>query len=376
MLRAYLDNAATTRLHPEVRDAMDSVEEFGNPSSLHRLGRAARKRLDEARQEAAAALKVEPDTIFFTSGATEANNLAIFGVAGLPDSRDASFVTTRVEHSSVLAPIRELEKRGQPVRWVDCDEFGSVSAAAVEAALTDDTAFVSVMFANNEVGTRQPVGEIAAVVARQGGLYHSDAAQACGKERLRPRDLAVDLMTLSGHKMHGPRGVGALYVRRGLALAPHLVGGGHERGLRAGTENLTGAVGFARALSVAERDLETNRQHMEALREQLRQSLQDLPEIQFQGHADERLPSILCFSFPDLDGDALLVQLDMQGVCVSSGSACESRSQDPSHVLRAMGVPDARTQGTLRFAVAADTTPDEIVVAVNALRLAVQRLRR
>lgn len=373
-MSAYLDNAATTRLHPEVRDAMVAVTAFANPSSLHRLGREARDALEAARDEVARVLRVDSGEIYFTSGATEANNLAILGAARAADA--AAIVTTAVEHSAVLEPCRHLRKRGRPLTIVDCDRDGRVAADAVLEAVTEETALISIMLANNEVGTLQPVAEVATAGRSGPALVHCDAAQASGKMSVRPRELGVDLLTLSGHKMHGPRGVGVLYVRSGVVLEPLVHGGGHERSLRPGTENVIAAVGFARALAVAERDLDENRSRMSGFRARLREAVAGVPGLVCHADGVPSLPSILSFSVPGLLGDALVVDLDMRDVQVSSGSACESRSVDPSHVLKAMAVPDDLALGTLRLSVAADTTEAEIEHAVGVVPETIERFLR
>ena len=372
---AYLDNAATTRLHPEARAAMErAADSFANPSSVHRPGREARKALDAARAKAAGVLGAAPEEICFLSGATEADNLAVLGTArrrGAP----GHLVTTAVEHSAVLEPCRHLRANGWTLDVVSCDAAGRVAPDAVAAALRPDTALVSVMLANNETGTLQPVREIAALCRARGVTVHCDAAQAGGKLRVRPDDLGVDLLTLSAHKMHGPRGAGLLWVRAGVALQPLLFGGGHEGGLRAGTENVVAAAGFAAALEVAERDLDENVARMERLRGRLREGLASIPGLKVNGHDTERLPSVLSVSIPDVEAEAAVLLLDGKRVCVSSGSACMAASVEPSHVLRAMGIPDALARGTLRLSVAADTTDDDVAKALEAIPDAVARLR-
>lgn len=360
-MTAYLDNAATTRLDPEVRAAMEPAlgAVFGNPSSLHSAGRAARKLVEDARERVAASLGCDPREIVFTSCATEANNLAILGAP------EGEVVTTAVEHPSVL---EACARRGR-VRSVGVDETGRVSAGAVSAAVTAKTALVSVMAANNEVGTVQPVGEI----AKGRALLHVDAAQALGKIPV-PLE-GVDLLTFSAHKIHGPKGIGGLFVRRGTPLRAQIVGGGQEFERRAGTENVALILGLAKAVELAVRNRERNARRMEELRGRLR-ALERLPDVRVHGHPTHRLPGLLNLAFEGVDGEALILALDAEGVCVSTGSACASLSLEPSPVLRAMGVPPAIARGSVRFSVAADTSDEEVALALEKVPKVVERLRR
>ena len=360
MMNAYLDNAATTRLHPEVKAEMENVGAYANPSSLHRPGREARRALEDARETVADILGVDPKEIIFTSGATEANNLAIFGV---PAKR---VITSAVEHPSVLDPCRSLEGRGTRVVRLSCDNTGRILPAPGH-----DADLVSLMLANNEVGTLQPVAELGG-----GKPLHCDAAQASGKIRIRVGELGADLLTLSAHKMHGPRGAGVLYARKDTELQPILLGGGQEFERRAGTENVLAAVGFAAALKIAERDMDGNVAHMEAMRKRLREGLSEIDDVHWHGHETERLPSILNVSFSYVDGEAVILALDAEGVYVSSGSACASISLEPSHVLKAMGVPRDVARGSARFSVAADTTREEIDHALRVVPGVIAKLRK
>jgi cysteine desulfurase len=346
----YLDNASTTRLHPAVAKAMAEAP-FGNPSSLHAAGRAARKAVEDARERVAALLGADPKEIVFTSGATEADNLAVM--------RPGRIVTSAVEHPAVL------EAAPGAVR-VPVDEDGLIDAGAFERAL-DGAALASVMAGNNEVGTLQPVRELAAICRRKGVLFHTDAAQAGGKVDL--RGLGADLVTLSAHKMNGPKGVGALYVRRGVALAARQVGGGQEFERRAGTENVAAIVGFGAACALPRPDVNP-------LRERLREAIERrVPDIRLNGHPTRRLPHILNVTFRCVDGEAVVIALDAAGVCASSGSACASQSLEPSPVLLAMGRSKQDARGSVRFSVGIDTTPEEADRAAEIAAGVVARLR-
>lgn len=366
MTSAYLDNAATTRLHPEVRAAMEPFfgPVFGNPSSLHAAGRAARKAIEDARESIAARLGADPREIFFTSCATEANNWALFGV--VEAMRGSRVATSSIEHPSILEACRVLERRGVSVTRLSVDRHGRVDPGSLP-----DADLVSIMWANNEVGTLQPIAEIA---RQRRALLHTDAAQALGKV---PVSLeGIDLLTFSAHKIHGPKGVGGIFVRKGTPIAPLLVGGGQEFEKRAGTENVAMIVGLARAVDLAVRDRERNAARMESLRHRLLRGFEAIPHVSVNGHPTDRLPGILNVSFEGVDGEAVILALDAEGVCVSTGSACAALGTEPSHVLRAMGLSPDLTRASIRFSVAADTTDEEIDRALETVPRVVDRLRR
>jgi cysteine desulfurase len=356
----YLDNAATTRVLPEVRDAMDAAAP-GNPSSIHAAGRAARRQVEDARDAVAEIAGVDPKEVVFTSGATEANNLAVFGVA------TGHVVATAVEHPSVLEACAAFETTRVPV-----DAEGRVDPREVERAIGPRTSLVSVMWGNNETGVIEPAAEIAAIAKARGVPMHVDAAQACGKVRLR---MTGDLMTISAHKMHGPKGAGALLVRRGVRLRARAVGGGQEFERRAGTENVAGILGLAKALELAERELDARTARMTALSSRLRSALARLPEVAFNTPERDALPHIVNARFRGVDGEAVVIALDAEGVCVSSGSACASQSLEPSHVLLAMGLTPEEARGSVRFSFGADTTEAEVDRAAEATAKVVARLR-
>lgn len=364
----YLDNAATTRMRSEVRAAMEPFldQEYGNASSLHAAGRRARRALEDAREVVASCLTADPKEIVFTSGATESNALAIAGAAEALRSRGEHLVTTAIEHPSVLETFARLEKQGWSVTRVPVDGEGRVDPAQLAAALTPKTVLVSVMTVNNEVGSLQPMAALRRAAPRV--VFHSDAAQAFGKVSADLRE--VDLLTVSAHKMHGPKGVGVLRVRKGTPLAAQLAGGGQEFERRAGTENVAGAVGLATAMRLA------NPGRMEALRERLRTGLLGLGGVTVAGPAEQRAPHILNAAFEAVDGEALILALDAAGVCVSSGSACASMSMKPSHVLRAMGIPAEVAKTSVRFSLSALTTEADVDGALAILPGVVGRLRK
>ena len=379
-MRIYLDHAATTPLRAEVLEAMLPylTEHFGNASSLHAEGRRARQGVDEARERIAAIIGAKPREIVFTSGGSEGDNLAVKGAAWAASARGRHIVTSSVEHKAVLNTCSILERSGFEVTYLAVDRYGRVDPADVEAAITDHTALVSIMFANNEVGTIQPIAEIGAICRRAGVLFHTDAVQAGAFLPLDVDRLGVDLLTLSAHKVYGPKGVGALFVRQGTALLPQVQGGAQERQRRAGTENVAGIVGFARALDLvqadpAARDAENAR--LAALRDRLVAAVRDLDGLELTGHPVERLPHNASWLIDGVEGGDLIASLDLGGVAASTGSACISGSAEPSHVLLAMGYDEDRAHGALRLTAGRATTPAEIEQAASVLRASVASLR-
>jgi cysteine desulfurase len=370
----YLDNASSTKPHPEVLEAMAPYlgAEYGNASSLHAAGRRARKAVEDAREAVAAALGADPKEILFTSGATESNNLAIAGAAEALRDRGDHVVTSAIEHPCVLESCARLESRGFRVTRLPVDREGRVDPGDVARAMTPRTVLVSVMGVNHEVGSVQPVREIRE--AARGAVFHSDAAQAVGKIPVDVR--GCDLLTFSAHKIHGPKGVGGLWVRRGTPLASLLVGGGQEFERRAGTENVAGIAGLAAAVTIAVRDLEKNARRMRALRDRLQAGLVRLPGARVNGSAEPRAPHLVNVFFEGVDAESFILALDAEGVCVSSGSACASMSLEPSPVLRAMGRPAEEARSSARFGVSVLTTDEEIEAALEIVPRVVGRLRR
>lgn len=376
----YLDHAATTPLREEVLAAMVPylTDHFGNPSSLHADGRRARQGLDEAREGIAAILGARPREVIFTGGGSEADNLAIKGVAWATSARGRHIVTTSVEHKAVLHACAILERSGFEVTYLPVDRYARVDPAQVAAAITERTALVSVMYANNEVGTIQPIAEIGAICRRHGVLFHTDAIQAGGYLPLDVDQLGVDLLSLAAHKLYGPKGVGVLFVRQGTPILPQIQGGAQERQRRAGTENVAGIVGFARALQLAQgdqsaRDAENAR--LAELRDRLLASLRGLEGVEPTGHPVERLPHNASWLIDGIEGGDLVAALDIDGVAASTGSACTSGSAEPSHVLLAMGIDPDRAHGALRLTAGRGTTVADVDAAADLLRAAVGRMR-
>jgi cysteine desulfurase len=375
-LPIYLDNHATTRTDPRVVDAMLPYfsEHFGNAASVHRFGQRAAEAVDDARAKIAALIGAETKEIIFTSGATESNNLALKGAAGMYRRHGNHIVTTHIEHRAVLDPCRRLERDGFRVTYLPVDRFGRVAPEQVADALTPETILVSVMLANNEVGTLLPLAAIGKLCREHRVLLHTDATQAVGKIPVEVDELNVDMLSLSAHKLYGPKGIGALYVRRRVRLEPLLDGGGHERGLRSGTLAVPNIVGFGAACQLCQQLMSTDAEHCRLMRDRLAAGLlKALDDCTTNGHPTERLPGNLNLSFAHVHGEALLMAL--KNVAVSSGSACTSASVEPSYVLRAMGVPDELAQSSIRFGLGRYNTNEEIDFAIDEVCQNVRRLR-
>jgi cysteine desulfurase len=374
----YLDHAATTPVDAAVLDVMLPyfTERFGNASSVYRLGRESRRALDRAREQVAAVLHCPPADIVFTSGGSESDNAALKGAVFARGARGRHIVTSAIEHEAVLHTCESLTSFGVETTYVPVDTAGRVQPEAVVAALRPDTALVSIMLANNEIGTIQPIAEIAAIAHRHGILVHTDAVQAAGALSLDVRELGVDLLSLSGHKFYGPKGVGALYVRSGIAWTPQQQGGSQEAKRRAGTENVAGIVGLATALTRAEAEREREEVRLTALRDRLiRDVLARIPDSRLTGHPTQRLPNNASFVFAGVEGEAILMALDVQGIAASTGSACTSASLDPSHVLLALGLAAPLAIGSLRLSLGRSNTEADVDRVLEVLPGAVQRLR-
>ncbi|MFQ5431807.1 MAG: cysteine desulfurase NifS [Nitrospinota bacterium] len=361
--RVYVDNNASTSIHPEVLEAMMPYlkESYGNPSSGHWFGRSVRARIDEAREQAAALISADPSEIVFCGSGTESDNAAIKGAAwNHPNDNSWQIATCAVEHPAVLNTIRYLGKNGYRAKIIGVDGHAVVNVEELRDGLDDKTAVVSVMHGNNEVGTVEPVKEITEIVKSKGVLMHTDAVQSVGKLPVDVNDLGVDLLSFSGHKIHGPKGVGALYVRKGTKLKPLITGGHHERGRRAGTENVPGIIGMGKACELAMKNLDRHSAHVATLRDELQQRIfREIPHIRLNGHPSERLPNTLNVSVESIEGETMLIQCDMKGIALSTGSACSSGSLDPSHVLIAMGIPHETVHGSLRFSFGPDNTMED-----------------
>ena len=379
MARIYLDHNATTPLAPVVIDRMAAAmrEEFGNPSSVHHFGQRAKALMDDSRSSVARLIGVEPSEIVFTSGGTESDNFAIRGVAeALESTGRRHIIATAIEHEAVINTLRALAKRGWKTTLLPVGTTGVVTPDALSAALTDDTAIVSVMHANNEIGTIQPVAELARIAKARGALFHTDAVQSAGKIPVDARALGVDLLSISAHKIYGPKGTGALWMRRGLRLIPLLTGGRHERSRRAGTENVPGIVGFGAAAELARLKMEDEGVRLSALRDRLEAGiLKDVSGTAVNGETMRRVPNTTNVSFDRIEAESLLIALDLEGIAVSTGSACSSGTLEPSHVLKAMGFPAHRTQNSIRFSFGAANTDADVDRVIEVLPRVVAKLR-
>ncbi len=378
MKRIYLDNAATTALSPKVLEAMMPylTEIYGNASSPHWFGQEARRGVEAAREKLAKALGADPSEIVFTGGGTESDNTALFGAAEKYKKKGNHIITTNVEHHAVLHTCEALEKRGYEVTYLPVDEYGLVTPEQVAAAITDRTILASIMFANNEVGTIMPIPEIAKVCREKGVLLHTDAVQAVGHIPVNVKGMGIDMLSLSAHKFHGPKGVGALYLKKGVRLPSYVVGGEQEKGRRAGTENVAGVVGLGAAIELAVANMDENAARMTRLRDKLISGIfETIPEVKLNGHPAKRLPNNANVSIKYIEGESILLMLDMHGIAASSGSACTSGSLDPSHVLLALGLPHEVAHGSVRMSLSDDTSEEEIDFVLKALPEIVKKLR-
>ena len=380
MQRVYLDNAATTRVHPDVLQAMLPyfTEYYGNPSSPHTFAQEAAAGITRARSQVAKALNAaSPDEIIFTGGGSESDNMVLRGVAAAYASKGRHIITSAVEHHAVLHTLEAMEREGLvEVTYLPVDEYGRVAVEDVAAAIREDTILVSIMYANNEVGTIMPVAEIGALCRARGVLFHTDAVQAVGHVPVDVQAQCIDLLSLSAHKFHGPKGVGALYVKKGVRVPALILGGGQERKKRAGTENVPGIVGLGAAIQRACEHMQENGAHMRALRDRLIEGIPAaIPDVKLNGHPTDRLPGNVNFSIRYIEGESILLMLDINGVAASSGSACTSGSLDPSHVLLAMGLSHEVAHGSLRLTLSEFTTEQEIDYVLDLLPKVAKRLR-
>ena len=378
MAKIYMDNGATTKPDSEVVSAMLPYynEHFGNASSLHSFGQEAADALDRARQQVANLVGAQPEEIIFTSGGTESDNLALKGIAYLKKNAGKHIITSVIEHPAILNTCKNLQDDGFRVTYVPVDDQGLIDPAAVEDAITDDTILVSIMHGNNEIGTIQPIEMISKIAHDRGVLMHTDAVQSVGKIAVNVNDLDVDMLSISAHKIHGPKGVGALYVRKGTRLESLVKGGGHEFGKRAGTENIPGIVGLAKAAELAGQRLDDDASHVTKLRDAaITKILGSISESYLNGHPTQRLPNNVHLRFSYVEGESLLMMLDMKGVAVSTGSACSSKSLEPSHVLTALGIPPEQIHGSLRITFGRENTMDEVDYVVESLVGIVEKLR-
>ena len=374
----YLDNAATTRVRPEVFEAMRPYleEQYGNPSSAYAFAGRIAQRVDESRQTIAAFLGAKPQEIYFTGGGSESDNWTLKGIADAYASKGKHIITTKIEHHAVLHTAEYLEKHGCEVTYLNVDEFGRIDLEELKAAIRPDTILISVMFANNEIGTIEPVKEIGRIAHEHGVLFHTDAVQAFGHVAINVDELNIDLLSASGHKLNAPKGVGFLYVRTGVRIVPLIHGGAQERGKRAGTTNAAGIIAFGKAVELAQAEMEQRAAHEQKLRDHLiSRVMAEIPYTRLNGHPTERLTNNANFCFRFIEGESLLLMLDRAGICGSSGSACTSGSLDPSHVLLAIGLPHEIAHGSLRLTLSEETTQEEIDYTVDKLKFIVDRLR-
>ena len=377
-MQVYADNAATTKMSRVAIDAMvpyfDNI--YGNPSSLHSVGQEAKEALENARERVAACLGCEPREIYFTSGGSEADNQAIISAARLGERKGKKhIISTAFEHHAVLHTLKKLEKEGFEVTLLDVSNGHNITAQQVKDAIREDTCLVTTMYANNEIGSVLPIAQIGAICKEAGVLFHTDAVQAVGHLHIHVKEQNIDMLSLSGHKFHGPKGVGALYCRRGIALTNLIEGGAQERGKRAGTENIPGIMGLAAALKEACDNMDTHMDHVRAMRDRLIKGLSEIPHCALNGDPVNRLPGNVSFCFEGIEGESLLLYLDAMGVCASSGSACTSGSLDPSHVLLAIGRVHDVAHGSLRLSLSHYNTEEEVDHILQAVPQVVQLLR-
>lgn len=380
MKRIYLDYSATTPTRPEVVDAMMPffTEHFGNPSSVHSFGRDVSKHIVEARENVTKILGADnPSEIIFTSGGTESDNLAIIGSSLARKDKGNHIITTKIEHHGVLHTCEYLEKyHGFDVTYLSVDQYGRINLDDLKDAITDKTILITIMFANNEIGTIQPITEIGNIAREHGVLFHTDAVQAVGSIPINVQEMKIDMLSLSAHKFNGPKGIGALYVRRGIKLIPHMHGGAQERKRRGSTHNTTGIIGLGKAAQLANEELEEKKEKLIKLRDKLITGIAErIPEVVLNGHRTERLPNNINFSFKYIEGESLLLNLDLKGISASSGSACTSGSLDPSHVLLAIGLSHEVAHGSLRMTLGIYNTEEEIDQVLAILPEVVEKLR-
>ncbi len=376
--RIYMDNAATTRTRPQVMEAMEPYNEetYGNPSSIHWFGRQSRAAVNRSRETVASILSVKPEEIIFTSGGSESDNLALFGVAMAQRNRGNHIITSSIEHHAVYDTCKFLEQHGFNVTYLRANSEGIVDTNSLAQAITDDTILISIMHANNEMGAIQPLKALSSLAKEKGIVFHTDAVQTVGNIPVNIKDLDVDLLSLSAHKFYGPKGVGVLYARKGVKLIPHIHGGAQERNRRAGTENVAGIVGLAKGLELATGDMDKDVVRITELRDGLIKGIEDkIDDVKLNGHRDKRLPGNVNFSFAYVEGESILLNLDMAGIAASSGSACTSGSLEPSHVLTSMGLSHEQAHGSVRFSLGHYNTKEDVDYVVQVLPGIIKRLR-
>ena len=372
----YLDNAASTKIHDDVLDAILPYlqDQYGNPSSIHRYGRLARKAIEKARKQIASLINADPSEILITSGGTESNNTALHGIATKRPS--GQIITSLIEHDAILEPCKKLAQNGFDVDYISVDKFGMIDPLDLENHISEKTSLVSIMFGNNEVGTIQPISEIAKICHNHNVLFHTDAVQAVGKIPIDVKELCIDLLSISSHKLYGPKGVGALYIKNGIDIDPVILGGGQEHGLRSGTENVANIVGFGKACEIAKNNLSENMLNVKKLRDTLVEKIHnEIPKVTLNGHPQSRLPNNAHFTFLGVNGEDLIIKLDEHGIAASTGSACSVNTQKASHVLQSMGFSHEQITGSLRLTMGIFNDEKEIEQTVDTLKKIVQELR-
>ena len=372
----YLDNAASTQIHEDVLDSMLPYlkEQYGNPSSIHRYGRLARKAIEKARKHIASLINADPSEILITSGGTESNNTTLMGIA--MKNPFSQIITSSIEHDAILEPCKKLIQIGFDVDYLPVNQFGMVDPSDLKNCISEKTSLVSIMFGNNEVGTIQSLSEIAKICNKHKILFHTDAVQAIGKIPIDVKELGIDLMSISSHKLYGPKGIGALYIKNGINIDPVILGGGQERGLRSGTENVANIVGFGKACEIAKNNLQENLSQTKKLRDTLVENvLNEIPEVTLNGHPKSRLPNNAHFTFLGVNGEDLIIKLDEYGIAASTGSACSVNTQKASHVLQAMGFSHEQITGSLRLTIGIFNNQKEIEQTVDILKKIVEELR-
>ena len=372
----YLDNAASTKIHDDVLEDMMPYlkEQYGNPSSIHRYGRFAHKAIEKARKQIAYLINADPSEILFTSGGTESNNTALYGIAKKnPGSR---IITSSIEHDAILEPCKKLEKEGFDIIYLPVNNYGLVDPLILKENLTENTSLVSIMFGNNEVGTVEPISDFVKICNEQNIPFHTDAVQATGKIRIDVKELGIDLLSISSHKINGPKGIGALYIKKGISIDPVILGGGQENGLRSGTENVANIVGFGKACELSRINLLENISRMKELRDYISTKIiQEIPKVILNGHPESRLPNNIHFTFLGVNGEDLLIKLDENEVAASTGSACSVQIQKASHVLQAMGFSHEQITGSLRLTIGISNNLEEMDKTVEILKNVVKELR-
>jgi len=382
----YLDNAASTAVHPEVvKEMLPYFDvQYGNPSSIHQFGRKAKNAIQKARKQVATLIGAEPDEILFTSGGTESNNTILYGFPTLRDVSHVSFsfdknhiITSSIEHEAILEPCKKLEEKGVKITYLPVDEYGIIDSNDVTNSIAENTVLVSIMFANNEVGTIQPIKEISEICKKYQIPLHTDAVQAVGKVPINVKELGVDALSISSHKINGPKGIGALFIKKGLKIVPYITGGGQENGLRSGTENVASIVGFGKACEIAKERFNENISHFQTLHSSmLSRIVKEIPHVKLNGHPEKRIFNNIHFTFLGVNGEDLIIKLDEHGIAASTGSACSVHTQKASHVLKAMDFNHEQITGSLRMSFGYMNTLDEVEQTVEVLKMVVAELRR